>query len=385
MNVSVKCVKYSGRRLQSTFVPRMVFPDFNIPTSDFKGHQKKAIQRAQNLLPQLNLLVELRDSRAPIATRNLIFDYLSLEKKVDRLVVYTKTDQCDPAIIASLNKWHKEMDEQYIMIDGRSKKGAKDLLHILKWKYDKFLQKNDPGKKTAGLPLGYRMLIGGMPNVGKSTLVNSLRFTGYAGLDHSDGSKPKKVAKTGDQAGVTRNTSECIRISDYKGGLFLYDTPGISLPAKAMSKQRMLSLSLCGCVKNNLVDPVIQADFLLYLLNLQGKYQFYTHYTTTPTNNIDILLSGLKKQVGMTNENAAAIYWTDSWRQGRVLKSGLRSGSKKSSKATPALFELEPILENFQYKKTMQEELEILKGWDVLSQPLLNKREKHLSKANTLF
>lgn len=363
----------------------MVFPEFNIPTSDFKGHQKKAIQRAQNLLPQLNLLVELRDSRAPIATRNLIFDYLSMEKKVDRLIVYTKTDQSDPSIISSLSKWHKELNEQFIMIDGRSKKGSQDLLHILEWKYDQFLQKTDPGKKAVGLPLGYRMLIGGMPNVGKSTLVNSLRFTGYSDMGRSDGSKPKKVAKTGGQAGVTRNTSECIRISDYKGGLFLYDTPGISLPGKAISKQRMLSLSLCGCVKNNLVDPVIQADFLLYLLNLQGKYHLYTNYTKVPTNNIDVLLNGIKKEVGMTNENAAAIYWSDSWRQGRVLKSGLKSGSKKSYKTASALFELEPLLDNFQYKKTMEQELEILKGWNILTQPLLNKREKHLSRANTLF
>ena len=152
--------------------------------------------------------------------------------------------------------------------------------------------------------------------------------------------------------------------------MYLYDTPGISLPGKAMTKQRMLALSLCGCVKSNLVDPVIQADYLLYLLNLQGKYDLYTRYTKYPTNNIDRLLSGIMKQVKMTNETAAAIYWTDAWRQGRVLKLGSssspRRGSKSKAKSVSALFELEPLLDTFNYKKTMREELEILKGWDCL-------------------
>ncbi|SCV01540.1 LAME_0G16886g1_1 [Lachancea meyersii CBS 8951] len=352
------------KRAYSTFVPRHVFPDYRLPLTDFKGHQMRAIQRFRLLLPQLNLLLELRDSRAPISTRNVIFDDLMVnrrEENTQRLVLYTKSDLCPKETIDKLRLWHTQMGDEFMTMDCRSTKDIRNLIRILQWKYDKVVEQSlGEVEGNEGLPLGYRILVAGMPNVGKSTLVNTLRFVGSSktrnlseSIHGSVAHNRRKVAKTGGQAGVTRSTSECIRIADHRGGIYLYDTPGVSLPGRVTTREKMVSLSQCGCVKSNLVDPVIQADYLLYVMNLQDPAA-YTQYTKgIPTNNVYKVLGGIRKATRIKDDNGAAIHWIDKWRQ------GLRGMKIKIS------FDVETLLDDeaFSYKDLVERELKQLGPW----------------------
>lgn len=294
------------------FVPRKVFPEYLLPLSNFKGHHQKALTKFGHLAPQVDLVLEVRDSRAPISTTNVLFDKVLARK--EKIILYSKKDLSvvKPDL---LKKWHQ--NEQFLFVDTRSEKDAKKILAAVKARY---LSMIPPP------PLGLRTMIIGMPNVGKSTLVNTLRSVGYTSkLPESISTKKRKVARTGGQPGVTRNTSEIIRLSQ-NPDILVYDTPGVFLPT-VKDSETMLSLGLVGCVHTAFVDPVIQADYLLFLLNLQDPSGgMYKEYMKRPTNYIDELLKNIAMKRNKMNKDGSydevglATWWVNMWRQGKSPK-----------------------------------------------------------------
>ncbi|KAA8916648.1 hypothetical protein TRICI_001274 [Trichomonascus ciferrii] len=285
------------------FVPRTVFPKYNIPLANFQGHHKVGLQRMYALAPQVDLVLELRDARAPLSTRNGLFDRVLGNKQ--KVILYTKNDLS--AINSKIfDTWHPQIP--YRQIDCRSAKDAKSVLSMAKEIHDSMFPPP---------PLGIRLLITGMPNVGKSTFLNTLR---KVGLKESN-----KVAATGGMPGVTRSISNVIRISR-EPDIFVYDSPGVFVP-RTKDIETMLSLCIIGAVNPTLVDPVIQADYLLYHLNLvypDGKP--YLKYTKEPTNDIGQLLHAIARKIkrvkkgGEIDDIGTAIHWVDRWRQGKEHK-----------------------------------------------------------------
>ncbi|CAN6641647.1 mitochondrial GTPase 1 [Trichomonascus vanleenenianus] len=255
------------------------------------------------LAPQVDLVLELRDARAPLSTRNGLFDRILGSKR--KLILYTKNDlsPIDPAIF---DKWHPSTP--YKRIDCRSEKDARAVLNVAKEIHSQMFPPP---------PLGLRMLITGMPNVGKSTFLNTLRRVGL--------NEKHKVAKTGGMPGVTRSVSNIIRVSK-EPDIYIYDSPGVFVP-RTISMETMLTLSIIGAVKQSYVDPVIQADYLLYHLNKSYPTgSAYSNYISEPTNDVAVLLKGVAKRIkrvkkgGEIDDVGAALHWIDRWRQGKEFK-----------------------------------------------------------------
>ncbi|OBA16965.1 P-loop containing nucleoside triphosphate hydrolase protein [Metschnikowia bicuspidata var. bicuspidata NRRL YB-4993] len=326
-----------------TFVPRTSFPDYRLTLASFKGHHQKALTKFGHLAPQIDLILEVRDSRAPVSTTNVLFDRVLARKQ--KIILYSKKDLSimKPAL---LRKWHQ--NEPFLFVDTRNPKDARRILDAVGAFYSQM--KPPP-------PLGLRAMIIGMPNVGKSTLVNTLRSVGYSSQLPTgiSSKKNKKVARTGGQPGVTRNTSEIIRLSR-DPDLLVYDTPGVFLPT-VKDPETMLALSLVGCIQESFVDPVIQADYLLYVLNLQSKNgEGYAEFMDRPTNDIHELLHNIAKKKGRVSRDGSwdqlgmAQHWTNTWRQGKLRK-------------FKGLFDVPAILEvsSTEMKQTIESELERLK------------------------
>ncbi|ODV94087.1 hypothetical protein PACTADRAFT_45309 [Pachysolen tannophilus NRRL Y-2460] len=356
------------------FIARQTFPDFRIPLADFKGHHVKALTKLTQLAPQLDLVLEVRDARAPISTRNLLLDR-ALQGK-EKIIIYSKKD-LSSIDLKLLRKWHEDR-EKFMVIDTQKSSDMKKIINACKSKYEEMYPPP---------PLGLRMIVIGMPNVGKSTLVNTLRRIGLPGVK-------TKVARTGFQPGITRATSEIIRICS-KPEILLYDTPGVFLPT-VKDSQTMLTLSLVGTVKPNLVDPVIVADYLLFLLNKQDPTgNSYKKFLPHPTNDIDKLLVSIAKKIGKYkkikktgeikyDEVGTAIYWVDRFRQGKESK---------------CIFDSDAIMKSLSkenFEKNFQEELQRVKNLNISilnekstteqkKKPKKNFNERKADESNVLF
>jgi ribosome biogenesis GTPase A len=202
---------------------------------------KKTRELIKENLKLVDLVIEVIDSRIPISSRNPIIDSLVLNK--ERIIILNKSDLSDSA---ENDRWKvklKNTGSRVITMNCMT--GAN--LNALNRELES-LQKEKNALRKLNKPL--RMMIVGVPNVGKSSLIN--RITG------------KKSTQTGDRPGVTKGKQWLT----LKNGMQLLDTPGILWP-KFEDPRVGLNLAFCGSIKDEILDTTDLAYELLKILEIE--------------------------------------------------------------------------------------------------------------------
>jgi len=196
----------------------------------FPGHMAKARRQVTEKLKLIDIVFELVDARIPMSSRNPMIDDIVSSKP--RIVLLNKADKADEAITKKWIEYFKDRDIPAIAIDAQSGTGLKQITSLsktlLKEKFDKMAAK---GIK----PRAIRALIIGIPNVGKSTLINRLA--------------KKNIAKTGDRPGVT-TAQQWVKVGNE---LELLDTPGILWP-KFEDQLVGQKLATTGAIKDAILN-----------------------------------------------------------------------------------------------------------------------------------
>ena len=205
----------------------------------YPGHMKKTRELISENLKLVDIVIEVIDARIPISSRNPIIDELVQNKP--RFVLLNKSDLADPSQNKEWKKRIKDSSDENIInvmqIDSLHGTGIKELLAALE-KYQERLD-NERGRKK-----NLRLMIVGVPNVGKSSLIN--RLTG------------RKATQTGDRPGVTKG-KQWLTMTN---GMQLLDTPGILWP-KFEDQNVGIALAYCGSIKDEILDTASLALSLI--------------------------------------------------------------------------------------------------------------------------
>ena len=216
----------------------------------YPGHMKKTRELIQENLKAVDLVVEIVDSRIPLSSRNPIIDELISGKK--RVVILGKCDLADKRVTDEWKAYFESSGDIALPVDSRNGENIKAFYKIL----DKLQQERN---KERSLRRPLRMMIVGVPNVGKSSFIN--RLIG------------KKSAKTGDRPGVTKG-KQWVTLEN---GMQLLDTPGILWP-KFEDSHVGLNLAFCGSIKDEILNVQDLAYELLKVLRKNYPEELIARY-----------------------------------------------------------------------------------------------------------
>ena len=209
----------------------------------YPGHMTKAKRMMQENMKLIDIMIELVDARIPLSSRNPDIDQLAANKS--RLILLNKTDMADERVTAQWEEYFKEKGFYVARTNARSGKGVKGTQAIV---MDACKEKLERDRKRGIKNRPIRAMIAGIPNVGKSTFINSL--------------VGKACTKTGNKPGVTKG-KQWIKLSKT---LELLDTPGILWP-KFEDQAIGLKLALIGSINDNILDVSDMAYEFVKILN----------------------------------------------------------------------------------------------------------------------
>ena len=228
----------------------------------YPGHMAKAKRQLQDQLSRVDAVIELCDARLPYASRNPDLNYMTKNKS--RVLLMNKADLADPSVTQQWTNYFKSRGLQCAAVT--AERNAKEVLKII----EKLTREKVERAEARGVRKTIRVMVVGVPNVGKSTLINRL----HGGA----------IAKVGDRPGVTR-ANQWVRVGEY---LELLDTPGMLWPRldDPIAAKRLAYIS---AIKDEILDTYALAVSLLEDLIVMSPEAVQKRYKLT-----DLSLRGLE-------------------------------------------------------------------------------------------
>ena len=213
----------------------------------YPGHMTKAKRQMQEDIKLIDLIIELVDARVPFSSRNPDIDELGKNKA--RMILLNKSDLADEKQNEAWKNYFTEKGFHVVKVDSRSGAGMKNIQNTI---LDACKEKIERDRKRGIKNRPIRAMVVGIPNVGKSTFINT-----FAG---------KACAKTGNKPGVTKG-KQWIRLNK---GVELLDTPGILWP-KFEDEEVGMRLAFIGSIKDDILN--LEELSLVLLAYLKGHYE----------------------------------------------------------------------------------------------------------------
>ena len=207
----------------------------------YPGHMTKTRRQIEADLKQVDAVCEIVDARIPVSSRNPDIDAICGDKP--RIVILNRMDLADPAATRIWVEHFRKKGMAAVPTDCKSRKGISEFEPAVRSVLQEKIQRN----AARGMNRPLRVMIVGIPNVGKSTLINQI--------------SGRKGAKAENRPGVTRG-KQWVTVNN---GLLLLDTPGILWP-RFDDPQVGMMLAYTGAVKEGVIDIEELACFLMELL-----------------------------------------------------------------------------------------------------------------------
>lgn len=226
----------------------------------FPGHMNKGLKQMQRKLKSVDCVIEVHDARIPFTGRNPIFTSTMTGAK-PHILVLNKKDLTIQSLIPKIkDQLTAEEGIENVIFTNSKDQNCRGLKSLRPRMVDIIKNSNRYNRSEE---LDYSVMIIGVPNVGKSSLINMLR---------SRNMSLKHALPVGAVAGITRSVMTRIKINN-DPKIFMLDTPGILEPS-VKNIEMGLKLALCASLQDHLVGEEIIADYLLYWLNKHGKFKY---------------------------------------------------------------------------------------------------------------
>ena len=271
----------------------------------YPGHMTRAKRMMQEDIGLIDLVIELLDARVPYSSRNPDIDELAKNKS--RLILLNKNDLADPSANDAWQRFYTGKGFLTAQINSQRGAGMRQIQPLIE---EACREKTERDRKRGILNRPVRVMVCGIPNVGKSTFINT-----FAG---------KAAAKTGNKPGVTRG-KQWIHLGK---SVELLDTPGILWP-KIEDPLSGVRLALIGSVKDELMQPEQLSGELLSFLVQQYPGVLSGRYSIEESESADQMLEDIALRLGCIRREGekdlprAARMLIDDFRKGKLGKISL--------------------------------------------------------------
>lgn len=250
----------------------------------FPGHMNKALNEIKEKVKIVDVIIELLDTRIPYSSFNDEFEKYVNNKK--RLFVFTKQDLADPKITEGwINQFDKE-DKDYLFLDVNHDNVS---LLINKKISQLAVEKHAKDKAKGMKPQPVRVMIIGIPNVGKSSLINKLAKRRVAGVEN--------------RPGFTRG-EQMIKINN---DFLLLDTPGV-LPMNYENKKKAMHLALVGSIKEDILPILDMAYYLIDFLKEKYPHSLKERFDIEEIDKHENVLNKIAAKRQLIGQNGVLLY-----------------------------------------------------------------------------